>query len=194
MSASRRALLAADSRYPVVPEVGKIGKSDGSYILPVAERKDGIKSFFAKQSPKKAPATAGKPPPKPISKAELMGEGEAEAEAEAKPDVQTEVKEEAKPGVKEEAKPEFKEESKPDGKPDVTVDNKPVPEARNVGNVGKPDPSPEVIDVDVEPSSQGKRKREPERRGGRQTKVARPEPKDKSGQKSITAFFKSPRK
>jgi hypothetical protein len=182
-------LLLADGRYPVVPEVGKIGKSDGSYILPVAERKDGIKSFFAKQSPKKAPAMAGKPPPKPISKAELMGEGEAEAEAEAKPDVKTEVKEEAKPDVKEEAKPdvkeeanpEVKEESKLDGKPDVTPDN-------------KPDPSPEVIDVDAEPSSQGKRKREPDRRGGRQTKVARPEPKDKSGQKPITAFFKSPRK
>ncbi|TXT09547.1 uncharacterized protein COLE_03481 [Cutaneotrichosporon oleaginosum] len=195
--------------YPVVPEVGKIGKSDPSYILPVAERKDGIKSFFAKQSPKKASAAPGKPPPKPVTRADLMGEAEEvrpTVKAEAKPD----VKAEAKPDTKEEDKPHIKSEAKPDlaadASPTITPDAKPTLEASQ--DEAKPEsrldvnPTPEVIDVDAElagsQSSQGapgKRKREAERRGGRQTKVARPAPQeDKGGQKSITSFFKSPKK
>ncbi|BEJ17438.1 hypothetical protein CspHIS471_0608390 [Cutaneotrichosporon sp. HIS471] len=150
-------------RFPVVPEVGKIGKSDPSYILPVAERKDGIRSFFAKQSPKKVGAPAGQNPPKPRSKVELMRD--------VKDEVKDEDDKEIKPKVEDEAKPQVKEELHDQAKPEP-----PIPS--------------EIIDVDAEPPQ--KRKRQPDHRG-RQTKVMRPAP-DKSGQKSITSFFKSPRK
>ena len=43
----------ADSSFPVNPEVGKIGTQSPTYIQPVSERADGIKSFFSKQSPAK---------------------------------------------------------------------------------------------------------------------------------------------
>lgn len=62
------------------PEVGKVGTNSPTYIEPVSERADGIKSFFQKQSPakpKSAPA-AGK--------------------------VKQEEKEDRKHGVKQEAK------------------------------------------------------------------------------------------
>lgn len=177
-----------DSSYPVVPEVGKIGRSDGSYILPVAERKDGIKSFFMKQSPKKAPAD-DKPPPKPITKAHLFGNAAKEEQEEKPPD----VKEEDKPSVEEEKA----------GKEEAKV-NETDEEAVKQDATAKPTqpdtkPVPEVIDVDdePEPSSQSstsqKRKRE-DKRGGRQTKIVRPSPKEEAGQKPITSFFKSPKK
>lgn len=35
--------------YTVQPEVGKIGNNSSSFVLPVAERKDGLASFFQKQ-------------------------------------------------------------------------------------------------------------------------------------------------
>lgn len=35
--------------YAVQPEVGKIGNNSSSFVLPVAERKDGVASFFKKQ-------------------------------------------------------------------------------------------------------------------------------------------------
>jgi hypothetical protein len=44
----------ADDSYPVQPEVGKVGTNSPSFILPVAERSDGIKAFFTKASPAKA--------------------------------------------------------------------------------------------------------------------------------------------
>lgn len=36
--------------FPVPPEVGKIGKDSPTFIQPVSERTDGIKSFFQKQA------------------------------------------------------------------------------------------------------------------------------------------------
>ncbi|WWD18830.1 hypothetical protein CI109_103285 [Kwoniella shandongensis] len=46
--------------YPVPPEVGKIGTNSPTYIQPVSERADGIKSFFSKQAP--SPAKSKKEP------------------------------------------------------------------------------------------------------------------------------------
>ena len=37
--------------FPVPPEVGKIGNNSPTFIQPVSERTDGIKSFFQKQQP-----------------------------------------------------------------------------------------------------------------------------------------------
>ncbi|BEI96071.1 hypothetical protein CcaverHIS631_0110200 [Cutaneotrichosporon cavernicola] len=169
--------------FPVVPEVGKIGKSDVSYILPVAERKDGIKSFFAKQSPKKV-APAGQPPPKPISKAELMGDVKGEVKGEVKAELVGDVKAEVKDEDDRDIKPKAEDEAMPQVKEELHDQAKPEPEPEPISI-----PS-EIIDVDAEPPQ--KRKRQPDRRG-RQTKVMRPTP-DKSGQKSITSFFKSPKK
>ena len=47
-----------DNSYPVPPEVGKVGKESPTFIQPVSERSDGIKSFFNKQSPAKSKAKA----------------------------------------------------------------------------------------------------------------------------------------
>lgn len=170
----------------------------------MAERKDGIKSFFMKQSPKKAAGAGDKPPPKPISKAELMGKeaGGGDVKKEEK-----DVKEEEKPAVNKEEEPDIKEEDKPDieaAKADVKgAEGEVKPDDKKLGQRGKAKPEPEVIDVDEEPSSQsqpsssqGKRKRE-DTRGGRQTKVVRQTPKEQpkeEGQKPITSFFKSPKK
>lgn len=38
------------NRYPVPPEVGKIGNNSPTFIEPVSQRSDGIKSFFQKQA------------------------------------------------------------------------------------------------------------------------------------------------
>ncbi|TKY85041.1 hypothetical protein EX895_006121 [Sporisorium graminicola] len=42
--------------YKVPTEVGKVGNSDPSFILPVEERKDGLRAFFAKQKQPKQPS------------------------------------------------------------------------------------------------------------------------------------------
>lgn len=190
----------------------------------MAERKDGIKSFFMKQSPKKAPDAKAAVPPSPL-RGKSKGVGVEEAKS-VKEEAKAEVKEETKPSVKEEAKG-VKEEAKPDvkeAKPSVTPTTRQTRstakheaqhenEAPNDGREVKDPPADpvdavpkseveEVIDVDAdaEPSQSqssqtgGKRKRVEEKRGGRQTKVTRPAPKEEEGQKSITAFFKSPRK
>lgn len=52
--------------YPVQPEVGKVGTNSSSYVVPVAERKDGIASFFKKQEA----ASPAKSKAKPEKKAE----------------------------------------------------------------------------------------------------------------------------
>lgn len=52
--------MAVDQSFPVNPEVGKIGTNSPTYIQPVAERSDGIKSFFQKQQPSPAKAKTEK--------------------------------------------------------------------------------------------------------------------------------------
>ncbi|ORY24591.1 hypothetical protein BCR39DRAFT_507438 [Naematelia encephala] len=111
--------------YPVPPEVGKIGNNSPTFIEPVAERSDGIKSFFAKQSPKKAVKAEVKVPfakHDPISAKEgieqeatgiiaEVGDGDEEvglgddsnapnpsAKEEEKPSIKTDKQDEKKPG------------------------------------------------------------------------------------------------
>lgn len=78
--------MEADLSYPVPPEVGKVGKESPTFIQPVSERSDGIKSFFNKQSPAKPK------PAEPLSKAE--GKPSGEAKDEEKPEVGGPAKEE----------------------------------------------------------------------------------------------------
>ena len=47
-SAKREMMLMVS--YPVPPEVGKVGTNSPTFIQPVSERADGIKSFFQKQT------------------------------------------------------------------------------------------------------------------------------------------------
>ncbi|KAJ9477663.1 Abasic site processing protein [Pseudozyma hubeiensis] len=66
--------------YKVPKEVGKVGNSDPSFILPIEERKDGLKAFFAKQKqPKQASANVSVHPPGTIeSSASDVKEEEAD--------------------------------------------------------------------------------------------------------------------
>lgn len=76
-------LTRADVSYPVQPEVGKVGTNSPSFILPVAERSDGIKAFFTKASPAKAPAEKAKetkPKRVPAAKGPLEAEQNAKQE------------------------------------------------------------------------------------------------------------------
>ncbi|EJT51166.1 hypothetical protein A1Q1_07630 [Trichosporon asahii var. asahii CBS 2479] len=150
--------------YPVLPEVGKIGQSKHAYILPVAERKDGIKSFFAKQNSPVKPKAEPKATPKPTA------EAKAETFVKAEPATPTTSKPKAEPTSEVKASQEkpASQESKPAASQEVT----------------------EVGDSEDEKPS----KRKAERQGGRRTKVSRPVPEAKKDQKSITSFFKSPRK
>jgi hypothetical protein len=80
--------------YPVQPEVGKVGTNSPSFILPVAERSDGIKAFFSKASPAKS--KGAHPSAKPIDptasdqgrdvKADESVKSEANPEADLKPE------------------------------------------------------------------------------------------------------------
>ncbi|WOO78038.1 Embryonic stem cell-specific 5-hydroxymethylcytosine-binding protein [Vanrija pseudolonga] len=179
--------------YPVVPEVGKIGRSEQSYILPVAERKDGIKSFFAKQQP---------------SPAKPKGAGSGGFTQAFKEDKKPVIKEEAVPAVKEETKPDVTE-TKP-AAADVKAGTEPKAEPVDDDDIVLLDTAPSQSvksesskpassqrssqDSKPEPATPGKRKRGDER-GGHQTKIIRQTPKEeKKGQPSITSFFKSPRK
>lgn len=56
--------------FPVPPEVGKIGKDSPTFIQPVSERSDGIKSFFNKQSPAKPKTEAAEGKPSSLAKDE----------------------------------------------------------------------------------------------------------------------------
>ncbi len=47
--------------YKVPKEVGKVGNSDPSFLLPVEERKDGLKAFFAKQKQAKPDSHSADP-------------------------------------------------------------------------------------------------------------------------------------
>ena len=60
--------------YPVQTEVGPVGNSSPTFILPVADRKDGIKSFFQKAAAKSSTSSSTSPSklePLPKSKQKL---------------------------------------------------------------------------------------------------------------------------
>jgi hypothetical protein len=110
--------LAADISYPVPPEVGKVGKESPTFIQPVSERSDGIKSFFNKQSP---------------AKTKVKAEPET-----TKSSTSTRPKESVKDEIKEEAKVD------PEGiKSEIT----PKDEEKGLGddsNAPNPDPSSDI--------------------------------------------------
>ncbi|KAL7420462.1 hypothetical protein Q5752_004412 [Cryptotrichosporon argae] len=203
--------------YPVPPEVGKIGHDSPSYILPVSERADGIKSFFQKQSPVKPKAGTGARESEAVKKEAAVKPERAAVESEhgeqdggvsvgrlavSEAGVKTEGDEgrAGEDSVKEEVLVGVIDEERQMGMGDDS--NAPNAEAE-----GKPDGD---SDADVVAASDGagvqpagKRKRSPEikldeaegqkktRRGGHQTKVVRKDTGPKE-QPAITSFFKAP--
>ena len=200
--------------FPVAPEVGKIGNNSPTFIQPVSERSDGIKSFFQKQqaSPAKPMPTskAGKSstPTKPQEKPAFNKKEEIKAEVDG---IESKIEE------GDEEKGLGDDSNAPNSS--VTVEEKPALRDED-GAAMKSEEKPRV---------EGKRKRDQqdggaeqdaeeeaksERKGGHQTRVIRRTTSDdskkavsrRSGvrgvyladggskQPAITSFFKSPEK
>jgi hypothetical protein len=125
----------ADPSYPVPPEVGKVGKESPTFIQPVSERSDGIKSFFNKQSP---------------AKTKIKAEPET---------IKSSPSTRPKESVKDEVKEEQKVKADPEGiKSEIT----PKDEEKGLGddsNAPNPDPSSDIEVVDS-PDSKSKAKKE----------------------------------
>ena len=148
------------------PEVGKIGNNSPTFIEPVAERSDGIKSFFNKQQPSPAKKVEEPlSPPRSVKEEESHTrphKAEMKSEAEGIDTKVTEQDEEKglgddsnapNPGATEEEKPSIKGEAS-----------------------GKRKRGP--ADVDVSNKEQEEEEMKPEKRGGHQTKVVRRTPSD----------------
>lgn len=154
--------------FPVPPEVGKIGNNSPTFIQPVSERSDGIKSFFQKQQP--SPAKKGEKMPSP--------EKVAHQDDEEKP-TKAEIKEEAE-GIKAEVADGDQEKGLGDDSnapnPEASAEEKPSikEEAGAKRKRGK--------DAELEDEVQEKK---PEKRGGHQTRVIRRTSSD-DGNKAVS--------
>jgi len=180
----------ADISYPVPPEVGKVGKESPTFIQPVSERSDGIKSFFNKQSPAKA-------------KPEIDPGLQPKAEPKADPAQSEKVKEEPEPEMAGEAKdePESTKPSSSSSKINPVKDDPegieskitPKDEEKGLGddsNAPNPvsDSKPSVFDTKVEDIEEKedlsttltKRKRDEKGGAGQRTKVIRRDSDPKS--------------
>ena len=181
-----------DTSYPVPPEVGKVGKESPTFIQPVSERSDGIKSFFNKQSPAKSkgkaePETTQSTGPKRSVKEEVKDEDKKEIKEEAKVDPE---------GIKSEITPKDEEKGLGDDS------NAPNPSS-DFEVVQSPDSKPEVhkdMEQDqVEENEQEeaekedlsttltKRKRDEKGGAGQRTKVIRRDDDTKSA--VSTSFY-----
>ncbi|KAK8864145.1 hypothetical protein IAR55_001391 [Kwoniella newhampshirensis] len=195
--------------YPVPPEVGKIGTNSPTYIQPVSERADGIKSFFSKQapSPVKSKVEASKKPIKAESALTSQPKRDLKEEAEVL-ETQIGAGDEEKglgddsnaPNVKSEQvnvdeaisniKPEDTSIKKEDameskGFQRETRSKRKRSEAMAISEEG-------VVTVDEEDENQ---EGEPKlaKKGGRKTQVVRrPDGSKGKEQRAITNFFKSP--
>ena len=192
-------LITVDS-FPVPPEVGKIGTNSPTYIQPVSERSDGIKSFFQKQSGSPAKIVKKETPDKPPVKDE-----KADVKAKAE-EIETKIEGKEAVGLGDDSKapnpsqgsdekPELKEEEAGSSQRSTKAKS-PVKRKRAI----------EVKDDEDEDEDDD----EGPRKGGHQTKVVRHTSDEKKEvyiaaagsvlrsadslrqQPSITNFFKSP--
>jgi len=183
----------ADISYPVPPEVGKVGKESPTFIQPVSERSDGIKSFFNKQSPAKA-------------KSEIDPGLQPKAEPKADPTQSEKVKEEPEPKSIDKAKePESTKSSSSSSKTNPVkddpegIESKITPKDQEKGlgddsNAPNPvsDTKPSISDTKVQDEGDGieekedlsttltKRKRDEKGGAGQRTKVIRRDSDPKS--------------
>ena len=174
--------LAADISYPVPPEVGKVGKESPTFIQPVSERSDGIKSFFNKQSPAKSNA-----------KAELETT-KSSTSTRPKESVKEEVKEEAKmkvdpEGIKSEITPKDEEKGlgddsnapNPDPSSDIEMVNSPDSKVEVKKEMKNETPAKEEEGEKEDLSTTlTKRKRDEKGGAGQRTKVIRRDEDSKS--------------
>ena len=163
----------ADTSYPVNPEVGKIGTNSPTYIQPVSERSDGIKSFFQKQAPSPA-KTKGNGDKSNFSQADKGVKAvKKESAHEPKHALETrkaveEIKAEVDDGdVKVEVKGAGDDSNAPN--PSATPDEK--PELKQDGGTPSKRKRSDAPDDGLEDSTD--KAKGAEKRGGRQTKVIR---------------------
>jgi hypothetical protein len=151
----------ADPSYPVPPEVGKVGKESPTFIQPVSERSDGIKSFFNKQTtPAISKPKAGvkdehpSPPPSNKVKQEIKTEdNEVKGKAESDPE-----------GIKSEITPK-------DEEPGLGDDSN-APNPTTIDDT-KSDFKPEKEEKEDLSTTLTKRKRDEKGGAGQRTKVVR---------------------
>ena len=183
--------LTRPCSFPVPPEVGKIGKDSPTFIQPVSERSDGIKSFFQKQT-----TSPAKPIPKSTlspSKAPTPSSPKVKIKDETEPEIQDEksgVKvEETKmkaEGIKAEITPQDEEKGLGDDSnapnPSSESRNK-KEEPLNTSKIGKmEDADTDEEDKDTS-TSLTKRRREEKGGAGQRTKVIR---RDDEGPKAVS--------
>ena len=134
-------LITVDS-FPVPPEVGKIGTNSPTYIQPVSDRADGIKSFFQKQtsSPAKSKAPAAKG----------VGTVNREAESEEKPVKREDVKDEVKQESETQRKPDTKSVTKTEEDRKPKVESKMEPEVGDDSNAPNASGSSKAMEVKME--------------------------------------------
>ena len=150
--------------FPVPPEVGKIGKNSPTFIQPVSERSDGIKSFFQKQQPSPAKkADKSSSPTKPEPDAEPDDNEDISIAGDKKEKVEDlDTKGDKEKGLGDDSNapnPEPIADVKPSGRSDRNAKRK-----REVG--------------EDEGEAESKAENNPERRAGHQTKVIRRVPSD----------------
>ncbi|ORX37056.1 hypothetical protein BD324DRAFT_624622 [Kockovaella imperatae] len=168
--------------FPVPPEVGKIGTNSPTYIQPVSERSDGIKSFFQKQTSSPAKKTGTGKSAEVVKKEDPDQDVKPTSQSNT-PDASP-MSDDVKPKVESKLDPEIGDDSNaPNEAPPDGVVKK---EAQTPGK-RKRGKSEDPVDEDAE-TTQGLAR---ERKGGHQTKVTRKsESEGSKEQPSITAFFK----
>jgi hypothetical protein len=176
----------AKTSYPVNPEVGKIGTNSPTYIQPVSERSDGIKSFFQKQapSPAKSKGITGK---SNFSQADKGSQGvkkESAAGVNKQSDTKKaveEMKTEVDDGeVKIEVKGAGDDSNAPN--PSASADEKPaIKQEKSTPSKRKRTDAP-----DDDSEEGGVKRKATEKRGGHQTKVIRRADSD-DGSKAVSA-------
>jgi hypothetical protein len=183
--------LAADISYPVPPEVGKVGKESPTFIQPVSERSDGIKSFFNKQSPAKSmvkaePQTIKSSPstrPKESVKDEVKEEQKVKADPEG-------IKSEITPKDEEKGLGDDSNAPNPDPSSDIEVVDSPDSKSQAKKEV-KAENVEEKEEEEKEDLSTTltKRKRDEKGGAGQRTKVIRRDDDSKSAVRFLRFFF-----
>lgn len=177
------------SSFPVPPEVGKIGKDSPTFIQPVSERSDGIKSFFQKQttSPVKLKSTpkSDTPPSNPAgpsSPERMVKEEDTKVKAEG-------IKSEITP--KDEEKGLGDDSNAPNPASTSETAGSRVKKEERMSPLAKPSKAEkEIVQVESEDedkdtsTSLTKRKRDEKGGAGQRTKVTRKESDD--GNKAVS--------
>jgi len=174
----------ADVSYPVPPEVGKVGKESPTFIQPVSERSDGIKSFFNKQSPSKSKAKAE--PQSTSSRPKRSVKGEVKEEVKEEPKVDPEgIKSEITPKDEEKGLGDDSNAPNPNPSSDIELVDAPDSKEKVKKEVKDETPAkeePEKEDEEKEDLSTTltKRKRDEKGGAGQRTKVIRRDDDSKS--------------